>query len=167
MCELGAAERSAKWKALLSKPKPTTAIPEYLPRVDYLAAESIVNFFASDIGKRLLDRFARLGITSSNALAHDSTNLSAGMNGKTFVITGTLPTLSRDQASEIIRKAGGSVTGSVSKNADFLLAGENAGSKLDKARELNVRVISENEFLELLGNRPASKPEAGQGSLFE
>ena len=167
MCELGAVERSAKWKATLSKPNPTTAIPEYLPRVDYLAAESVVNFFASDIGKRLLDRFTQLGITSGNAQPDNSTNHSVSISGKAFVLTGSLPTLSRDQASELIRNAGGSVTGTVSKNTDFLLAGESAGSKLDKARELNVRVLSENEFMELLGNRNPLKPEALQGSLFE
>ena len=92
---------------------------------------------------------------------------SSAISGKSFVLTGSLPTLSRDQASELIRHAGGSVTGSVSKNTNFLLAGESAGSKLERARELNVRVLSENEFLEILGKRKPMKPVAAQGSLFE
>ena len=66
--------------------------------------------------------------------------------GKTFVLTGTLPILSRDDAKEMIRKAGGDVSGSVSAKTDYVLAGESAGSKLDKARELGVKIISEDEF---------------------
>ena len=71
--------------------------------------------------------------------------------GKTFVLTGTLPTLSRDEVSEKIRKAGGKTSGSVSKKTDFVLAGENAGEKLENAKELGVKVISEEEFLNMLG----------------
>lgn len=75
------------------------------------------------------------------------------ISGKTFVLTGTLPTLTRDEASEKITKLGGKVTSSVSKKTDFVLAGEEAGSKLKKANELGVKVISENEFLSLLGEQ--------------
>lgn len=73
------------------------------------------------------------------------------LTGKVFVLTGTLPTLSRDEASDRIRGLGGKTSGSVSKNTDFVLTGENAGEKLDKAKELGVRVISEEEFLNMLG----------------
>ena len=71
--------------------------------------------------------------------------------GKTFVLTGTLPTLTREEATAKIEAAGGNVTGSVSKKTDFVLAGEAAGSKLDKARELGVNIISEAEFLKVIG----------------
>ena len=81
-------------------------------------------------------------------------------------LTGTLPTLSRDEASALIRQAGGNVTGSVSKNTHYLLAGDSAGSKLDKARELGVRVLSEEEFLEILGTKAKSKRGTKQGLLF-
>ena len=72
----------------------------------------------------------------------------------TFVLTGTLPSLSREEASEMIRAAGGSVTSSVSKNTNFVLAGESAGSKLEKAITLGVSVLSEKEFIDLLGAKP-------------
>ena len=73
--------------------------------------------------------------------------MSTDMAGKTVVITGTLPTLSRTRATTIIEAAGGRVTGSVSKATDFLVAGEEAGSKLDKAKSLGVEVIDEAELL--------------------
>ena len=78
---------------------------------------------------------------------------SLAFNGKTFVLTGTLPSLSRDEASALIRDAGGNVTGSVSKNTNYLLAGEEAGSKLDKAKELGVKILTEKEFMEMLGKK--------------
>jgi len=70
-------------------------------------------------------------------------------SGKTFVLTGTLPTLTREEAKAKIESLGGKVTGSVSKKTDFVLAGEEAGSKLDKARELGIRIIDEKEFLKM------------------
>ena len=69
---------------------------------------------------------------------------------KIFVLTGTLPTLSRNEASEIIEKFGGKTSGSVSKKTSFVLAGEEAGSKLKKAEELGVQIITEAEFLEMI-----------------
>jgi DNA ligase (NAD+) len=71
--------------------------------------------------------------------------------GKTFVLTGTLPTLKRDEAKDLIVKAGGKVTGSVSAKTDYVVVGEDAGSKLEKAQILGVKLISEAELLELLG----------------
>jgi DNA ligase (NAD+) len=75
---------------------------------------------------------------------------SGPLTGKTFVITGTLPTLKRDEAKALVENAGGKVAGSVSKNTDYVVVGEDAGSKLDKARTLGVKTISEAELLELL-----------------
>jgi len=69
--------------------------------------------------------------------------------GKTLVLTGTLPTLSREQASALVEKNGGKVAGSVSKKTSYVVAGEDAGSKLVKARELGITVLSEEEFLSL------------------
>ena len=73
-------------------------------------------------------------------------------SGQTFVLTGTLPTLSREAAAAKIEAAGGKVSGSVSKKTNYVLAGEEAGSKLEKAQALGVAVIDEAEFLRLLGS---------------
>ena len=71
--------------------------------------------------------------------------------GKTFVLTGTLPTVARDKAAEWVRGEGGKVSSSVSRNTDYLVAGENAGSKLTKAEELDIPILDETGFFELLG----------------
>jgi len=77
--------------------------------------------------------------------------------GLTFVLTGTLPALSRDEASKLIREAGGTVSGSVSKNTDYVLAGAEAGSKLDKARKLGVKVVDEAQFRALIGGGASAR----------
>ena len=82
--------------------------------------------------------------------AETSSNASDKFNGLTFVLTGALERYSRDQAKEIIENMGGKVSGSVSKKTNFVLAGSDAGSKLDKANELGVKVIDENEFEKLV-----------------
>ncbi|HNJ73100.1 MAG TPA: NAD-dependent DNA ligase LigA, partial [bacterium] len=75
-------------------------------------------------------------------------------SGKTFVLTGTLPSLGRNDAKKMIEDRGGKISGSVSKKTDYVLAGAEAGSKLDKAKELNVPVIDETEFLKMIGDAP-------------
>ena len=135
-----------------------------------VVVESIFSFFNSHVGMNILHRLRKLGIWPQGGLAprQDIRPASFGtLAGRTFVITGTLPSLKRDEASALIRDSGGSVTGSVTKSTDFLLAGENAGSKLGKARELGVKTLSEDEFLALLGKKAPEKPEPEQSSLFE
>ena len=129
------------------------------------ACRSIQRFFASDYGKRTVKQMTKLGIKPTSQLKKTSSSSSL-IEGRTFVLTGTLPTLKREEASALIREAGGSVTGSVSKNTDFLLAGEEAGSKLDKAKELGVKILTEKEFIELLGAKVGPNPATNQGSLF-
>jgi len=108
-------------------------------------AASTLEFFASIPGRRLLERLQKLGIDPPGTV------IEAGVfTGKTFVLTGTLPTLKREEAEQKILAAGGKVSGSVSKKTSFVLAGAEAGSKLEKARELGVRVIDEAEFLRML-----------------
>ena len=123
-----------------------------LAEVGPVASASVLKFFASDSGKKTLQRLDELGIkpagTSAKTTASDPPKPLAG---KTFVLTGTLPTLSRDAASALIREAGGDVSGSVSKKTDYLLAGEEAGSKLEKARQLGVKIIEEAEFCRMVG----------------
>jgi len=122
------------------------------------ACLSIQRFFASEYGKRTVSQMAKLGVKPTSQIKKVSASDSP-IAGMTFVLTGTLPTLSRDEASARIREAGGNVTGSISKNTDYLLAGEEAGSKLDKAKELGIKILTEKEFLEMLGQKPKSKNE--------
>jgi DNA ligase (NAD+) len=133
-----------------------------------VVAKSLQNFFRSPVGKAVLTRLHSLDI---NPMQDSSTATTSGLvgvfAGKTFVLTGTLPSLSRDEASEMIRTAGGSVTSSVSKNTNYVLAGESAGSKLDKARTLGVTVIDEADFRRMLGNiEPTKTKVESQSSLL-
>lgn len=127
-----------------------------LAEVGPVIANSVLGFFASEGGQRVLRRLAELGIQPRSTIVESSTHASASpVAGKTFVLTGTLPSLTRDEASAMIRAAGGNVTSSVSKNTNFVVAGENAGSKLEKARKLGVTVIDEAAFREMLGDAAA------------
>ncbi|MFZ4776750.1 MAG: NAD-dependent DNA ligase LigA, partial [Terrimicrobiaceae bacterium] len=140
-----------------------------LTLVGPVTAKAIVDWAASDLGRRILRRMEELGLApqgKSKSPAPDDGSQAGVFSGKTFVLTGTLPTLARDEAASLIREAGGHVTGSVSKNTDYLLAGENAGSKLDKAMEAGVGILSEKEFLEMLETKAGTKPEIRQGMLI-
>jgi DNA ligase (NAD+) len=106
-------------------------------------AEAVAQFFRVPGNRELVDRLRSAGLQ----FAYESTRPKAGpLHGLTFVLTGTLPTLSREEAKELIEKNGGKVSGSVSKKTSFVVAGEDAGSKLNKARELGVPVLTEDEF---------------------
>ena len=131
-------------------------ILEVTADIELDGARNLLRFFETSVGKRILKRLDILGIHPTGSVKKPQTE-DLVFAGKTFVLTGTLPTLSREEASALIRDAGGNVTNSVSKNADFLLAGEEAGSKLDKAKELGVKILSEKEFLDMIGSKP--KPQ--------
>ncbi|MDE3167321.1 MAG: NAD-dependent DNA ligase LigA [Acidobacteriota bacterium] len=103
-------------------------------------AESIAQFFAEPTNRQLVERLRDAGLQ----FTHASTRPKSGsLEGKTFVLTGTLPTLTRDEAKELIERHGGKVSGSVSRKTHYVVAGEDAGSKLDKATQLGVPVLSE------------------------
>lgn len=112
-----------------------------------IVAASITEYFADEENRRFVNRLLEAGVRPQMHAQQDAGTLFEGM---TFVLTGTLPTLSRAQAQEMIRKNGGKATGSVSKKTNIVLAGESAGSKLDKARELGVRIIDEAQFLQMI-----------------
>jgi len=113
-------------------------------------AESVHEWLASDYGRRVIDGLLECGVDLEVPEA-DRPVTDGPLVGKTLVVTGTLAGFSRQAAEEAIRKAGGRASGSVSKKTDYLVAGEEAGSKLDKARSLGVTVIDEAEFKKLLG----------------
>lgn len=112
--------------------------------VGEIVASSITEYFADEENRRFVNRLLEAGVHPQMHMQEDVGTLFEGL---TFVLTGTLPTLSRAQAQEMIRKNGGKATGSVSKKTSIVLAGESAGSKLDKARELGVTIIDEAQFL--------------------
>jgi DNA ligase (NAD+) len=114
-------------------------------------AESIYRFFHSPDGEQLVRELRELGVK----LTEDAKPKAAGtdLTGKTFVVTGTLKNYERDEIEEVIKRLGGKATGSVSKKTDYVVAGEKAGSKLDKARALGVAVLSEEEFEKLVNQR--------------
>lgn len=120
-----------------------------------IVAASITEYFADEENRRFVNRLLEVGVRPQMHAQQDAGTLFEGM---TFVLTGTLPTLSRAQAQEMIRKNGGKATGSVSKKTSIVLAGESAGSKLDKARELGVRIIDEAQFLQMIEQQKRPGP---------
>jgi DNA ligase (NAD+) len=115
-----------------------------------VVALSVLDFFASVAGKKILRRMNELGIQPKSEKV--STKKAAGLPlaGKTFVLTGTLPSMTREEATEKIEALGGHVTGSVSKKTDYVLAGSEPGSKFDKAKELGANIIDEAIFKKML-----------------
>jgi DNA ligase (NAD+) len=112
-------------------------------------AQSLVNWHGDARNQKLIERLRAAGLNFKSEIYRPQA--AAGpFAGKTFVLTGTLPTLTREEATARIEALGGKVSGSVSKKTDFALAGEEAGSKLTKAKELGVRILDEAEFLKML-----------------
>ena len=114
--------------------------------IGQITAQSIVEFFARPESRALCDALKAAGVLTESTAAPKGDRLA----GLTFVITGTLPTMKRDEASALILQNGGKTSGSVSKKTSYLLAGEDAGSKLTKAKELNIPILTEAEFLAML-----------------
>jgi DNA ligase (NAD+) len=114
-----------------------------------VVAKSVLDFFGSAEGKKILQRMKQLQIHPKTEKVSAKKMAELPLAGKTFVLTGTLPSMTREEATEKIEARGGHVSGSVSKKTDYVLAGAEAGSKLDKAKELGVRVIDEKEFRKL------------------
>jgi len=118
-------------------------VGEVGPRV----AAAIHEFFAEPRNRELVDRLRKAGLSFTGQKKQRGTKLA----DKSFVLTGTLPTMTRDEAKRLIEDAGGKVSGSVSKKTDYVVAGADPGSKLDKARELGVKVIDEDGLKQLVG----------------
>ncbi len=112
--------------------------------IGYVVAQSIVDWFSKKDNEHILD-----GLLEEIEIEKETS--SSTLSGETFVLTGTLQNMSRDEAKEHIRNRGGKVSSSVSQKTDFVVAGENPGSKYDDAKELGVKVVSESEFQKMLG----------------
>ena len=113
-----------------------------------ISANSVVEYFAKDTVKEVIEKLKNAGVNTE----YISTRTSEILAGKTFVVTGTLPSLSRDEAEKLIADNGGKAASSVSKKTSYVLAGEKAGSKLDKAKTLGIPVITQQEFLDMINN---------------
>lgn len=131
---------------MAATPEDLEAVNEVGPRV----AQAVSEFFAEPRNRALIDRLRALGLTFT-ATKRVTTDTLAGL---TFVLTGTLPTLTREAAKDRIEAAGGQVSGSVSKKTSYLVAGEEAGSKLTKAQSLNIPILDEPALLHLLETDP-------------
>jgi DNA ligase (NAD+) len=152
----GVVNRNKKWERLTQEKRgKSKAVPEFVTMVGTKVAKNIVDFFASKTGQKVLSRLQKLGIDPKGVSKTGGTSAASGnlpFSGKTFVLTGSLTNMTRDQATDEIRARGGSVVGAVSSNTDFVVAGEEAGSKLDKAQKLGVIIIDEKEFLKMIAN---------------
>ena len=137
------ADRFHKIKALMNATADELMeVPEVGPRV----AESITFYFSVPANRDRIDKMLRLGV----APKHVATATGNRLAGKTVVVTGTLTRFSRDEIHRIIEREGGKAAGSVSAKTSYVVAGESAGSKLDKAKSLGVPVLSEEEFVALI-----------------
>lgn len=145
--EVAAAALAERYGDLEALTKATVEEIAELDDFGNITAECVVDFFSHPQNIALCRRLAEAGVETSYKGAPKGDTLA----GLTFVLTGTLPTMSRDEASELIKNAGGKTSGSVSKKTDYVVAGEAAGSKLTKAQSLGVKIISEEELLAMLG----------------
>lgn len=113
-------------------------------------AESVVEFFSKNHNKEIISSLREHGLTFEMEAREQA---SQQLEGKKFVLTGSLPSLTRKEATELIEKHGGSTASSVSSNTDYVLAGESPGKKYDKAQELNIPILDQEQFLELIGEK--------------
>jgi DNA ligase (NAD+) len=115
-----------------------------------VVARSVLDFFGSTAGKKILRRLKELGIAPKGEKVSAKKSAELPLAGKTFVLTGTLPSMTREEATEKIEALGGHVTSSVSKRTDYVLAGAESGSKFDKAKALGVEIIDEADFRKMV-----------------
>jgi DNA ligase (NAD+) len=121
-----------------------------------ILAESIAGWFKDEHHQKVLGKMRAAGV---NMQAEAKVKHGTALEGLSFVLTGTLPTLSREQASELIEAHGGKVGGSVSKKTSYVLMGDSPGSKADKARELGVPIIGEDDLNRLISGQTNESPE--------
>ena len=120
-----------------------------IPEIGPNTAQSIVDFFADEHNRRFLEKLFSVGVEVEEIREEEEAE--KPLSGKTFVFTGALSSMTRDEASELVESLGGRVSSSVSRKTDYVVVGENPGSKYDKAKKLGVTTITEEEFLKLVG----------------
>ena len=120
-----------------------------IPDIGRIIAENINAFFSLDETRHLIDRLKAAGLSTASK-AGPVSSASSKLEGLTFVLTGTLPSMTRGEATDLIKLHGGKTSGSVSRKTDYVLAGDDAGSKLTKAQELGIKVISESQLIKMI-----------------
>lgn len=143
--EVAASALAARYKTLDALMKATKEELCEIPDFGEITADSVINFFTHEQNVELCKKFSELGILTTSTFVQ----LDSRFEGLTFVLTGTLPSMSRNQAGAMIKDRGGKVSGSVSSKTDYVLAGEDAGSKLTKAQSLGIKIIDEEAFLDM------------------
>jgi DNA ligase (NAD+) len=121
-----------------------------VPEIGPVVAASVRAFAEEPHNRALIDKLGAAGVNMISQQPEPSVVAAGPLTGKTFVLTGTLPSMTRDEATAEIEGRGGKVSGSVSRKTSYVVAGEEAGSKLDKARTLGVPVLTEEEFKALI-----------------
>ncbi len=125
---------------------------QLVPDIGEVTAKNIVEFFAQEANRQMIDELKNSGLTlEAETVAQDNSN--SEIRGKVFVLTGKLEKYTRDEAAALIEARGGIVKGSVSKVTNYVVAGEKAGSKLTKAQELGIKILSESDFENLIGEQ--------------
>ena len=142
-----AKDLSKKFKSLENIEKATFEELTGVEDVGEIIAQNVIDYFSDEENIKEIERLFSLGVTILN---EEDVSLSDNLKGLTFVLTGTLPNFSRPDMGALIEKHGGKVSSSVSKNTSYVLAGEEAGSKLDKAKALGVKIISEDDILKMI-----------------
>lgn len=145
--EVAAASLAAKYGSLEALFSASAEDICTIPDFGQITADCVVNYFTHPQNRALCERLIAHGL-NTKASAVQVSDIFAG---KTFVLTGTLPSMTRDEASALIKERGGKVSGSVSSKTSFVLAGDEAGSKLTKAKSLGVEIIDEDEFFKMIG----------------
>ncbi len=148
-------ERYAKilaraFRSIENLQKATVEELDAIHEIGLTVAGSVFNFFQNPRSQELIERLKLAGVKTEND-GEATVNLNENFNGKTFVLTGKLETMTRDEAAKLIEERGGRVSNSVSKKTDYVIAGSDAGSKLTKAESFNVKIIDETEFASIIG----------------
>lgn len=143
-----ARQLTSKYKSMEELESATVDDLTAIPEIGLIMAESVVQFFAEPRNLEMINRLKAAGV---NTVEMEQQAVSQVLAGKTFVLTGTLESLTRPEATERIEALGGKTSGSVSKKTDYVVAGQDPGSKYDKAVQLGVKILNEEEFLQLLG----------------